>query len=159
MPPSSPRIGASAKAKPSWASSETARRTMVANRGRDTRLELAVRSKVHARGLRYYVSRRPVAGLRRTADLLFPRRRVAVFLDGCFWHRCPQHFTMPKANQDYWSAKIARNVERDLETDQLLTQAGWSVLRFWEHESADAIADLIECSVRDRSSPGTCSAV
>lgn len=124
---------------------------MVANRGRDTGLELAVRSLVHARGLRYFVDRRPLPGLRRTADLLFPRRRVAVFLDGCFWHRCPEHFQMPAANRDYWEPKIARNVERDGETDQRLAEAGWRVLRFWEHESAQDIAAAVEAAVRGTS--------
>ena len=121
---------------------------MVANKGRDTRLEIAVRSLVHARGLRYFVARRPLPGLRRTADLLFPRRRVAVFLDGCFWHRCPEHFQLPAANREYWEPKIARNVERDRETDQRLQEAGWQVLRFWEHEDSTAVADRIEDVVR-----------
>lgn len=134
----------------SWASSEAARRTMVANRGRDTGLELAVRTLVHARGLRYFVGRRPLKGLRRTADLTFPRRRVAVFLDGCFWHQCPEHFQMPATNRAYWEPKIARNVERDRETDQRLAEAGWQVLRFWEHEHPVAIADSIEREVRSR---------
>ncbi|WP_245900260.1 very short patch repair endonuclease [Geodermatophilus normandii] len=137
----------------SWASSEAARRTMVANRGRDTGLELAVRSLVHARGLRYYVDRRPLKGLRRTADLLFPRRRIAVFLDGCFWHRCPEHFQMPAANRAYWGPKIDRNVERDRETNRQLFDAGWQVLRFWEHETPTAIADQIELTVRQATSP------
>jgi DNA mismatch endonuclease (patch repair protein) len=124
---------------------------MIANKGRDTRLELAVRSRVHARGLRYYVGRRPLPGLRRTADLLFPRRRVAVFLDGCFWHRCPQHFTMPRANHDYWAPKLEGNVHRDRETDRTLEAAGWTVLRFWEHEDPDAITARIETAVRSAS--------
>src|SRR3954447_15920870 len=84
-----------------------------ANRGRDTRLELAVRSRVHARGLRYYVGRCPMPDLRRTADLLFPRSRVVVLLDGCFWHGCPQRLRVPTTNSSYWAPKITRNVERD----------------------------------------------
>lgn len=122
---------------------------MVANRGRDTALELAIRSLVHARGLRYFVSRRPLKGLRRTADMVFPGRRVAVFLDGCFWHQCPEHFHMPATNRAYWEPKIARNVERDRETDQRLTEADWRVLRFWEHEDPAAVADRIERVVRE----------
>jgi DNA mismatch endonuclease, patch repair protein len=86
--------------------------------------------------------------LRRTADLLFPRQRVVVLLDGCFWHGCPQHLRMPAANSSYWKPKIARNVERDRETDRRLAEAGWRVLRFWEHEAPDEIADRIECAVR-----------
>lgn len=88
--------------------------------------------------------------LRRTADLLFPRARVVVLLDGCYWHGCPEHFRMPAANPDYWPAKIARNVARDRETDERLTEAGWRVLRFWEHEDADDIAARIHRTVRQR---------
>ncbi|SET98250.1 T/G mismatch-specific endonuclease [Geodermatophilus poikilotrophus] len=126
---------------------------MVANRGRDTAPELAVRRLVHARGLRYFVGRPPLKGLRRTADLLFPRRRLAVFIDGCFWHRCPEHFQMPAANRDYWEPKIARNVERDRETDRRLAEAGWRVLRCWEHEDPEGVADLIERAVREVAQP------
>lgn len=132
----------------SWASSPAARATMVANRGRDTSLELAVRSRVHAAGLRYNVNRRPIKALRRTADLLFPRRRIAAFLDGCFWHRCPQHYQPPRTNPDFWHQKITRNVQRDRETDHLLTEAGWTVLRYWEHQPPDQIADAIIMRVR-----------
>ena len=120
---------------------------MVANRGRDTGLELTVRSLVHARGLRYFVGRRPLKNFRRTADLVFPRKRVAVFLDGCFWHQCPEHFQLPASNRVYWEPKIARNVERDRETDQRLAEAGWLVLRFWEHESPTDVARRIERAV------------
>lgn len=131
---------------------EAARRATAANRGRDTRPELAVRAFAHARGLRYYVNRRPVPGLRRTGDLVFPRRRVVVFIDGCFWHRCPEHFRMPAANPGYWQPKIARNVERDRETNRQLVEAGWQVLRFWEHEEPALVAARIEFVVRARSS-------
>ncbi|RZU30888.1 very short patch repair endonuclease [Blastococcus saxobsidens] len=133
---------------PQPSASARAGRATAANRGRDTRLELAVRSRVHARGLRYFVGRRPMPGLRRTADLLFPRVRVVVLLDGCYWHGCPEHFRMPTANPGYWPAKIARNVARDRETDEKLTEAGWRVLRFWEHEDPDDIACEIERAVR-----------
>jgi DNA mismatch endonuclease (patch repair protein) len=109
---------------------------------------------LHARGLRYFVNRRPVPGLRRTGDLVFSRRRVVVFLDGCFWHRCPEHFRMPAANPGYWEPKIARNVERDRETDRRLAEAGWRVLRFWEHEKAVDVADLIERAVRGGAGEG-----
>ncbi len=121
---------------------------MVANRGRDTAPEMAVRRLVHAQGLRYFVSRPPLKGLRRTADLLFPRRRLAVFIDGCFWHRCPDHFQMPATNHAYWEPKIARNVERDRETDSRLAEAGWRVLRAWEHEDPALVADRIQQAVR-----------
>jgi DNA mismatch endonuclease (patch repair protein) len=134
----------------SWASSAANRKTMRANRSRDTRPELAVRSAVHARGLRYRVAIRPVHGVRRTADLVFTRARVAVFLDGCFWHGCPEHFHMPATNPGYWGPKIAANSARDDETDRLLAAEGWAVLRFWEHAVAVEAATQIEDLVRER---------
>lgn len=116
---------------------------MQGNRSRDTKPELALRSAAHAAGLRYWVARRPIPTVRRTADLLFPARRVVVFVDGCFWHGCKIHFKLPSTNRDYWSRKIDRNVERDRETDQLLADAGWIVVRIWEHENPDtAVAAL-----------------
>ena len=116
---------------------------MRCNRNRDTRPELAVRSAVHALGLRYRVAARPIAGVRRSADLVFRRRRVAVFVDGCYWHGCPDHFVLPRTNVDYWSAKIGRNRARDAETDALLAEAGWTVIRVWEHEDPRQGADRV----------------
>jgi DNA mismatch endonuclease, patch repair protein len=116
---------------------------MRGNRNRDTRPELAVRSAVHALGLRYRVAARPIVGVRRSADLVFRGRRVAVFVDGCYWHGCPDHFTMPRTNVAYWSAKIERNRERDAETDALLADAGWTVVRVWEHEDPRQGADRV----------------
>lgn len=121
---------------------------MQGNRGRDTGAELAVRRLVHAQGLRYRDSARPEPDLRRTADLLFTRARVAVFIDGCYWHGCPEHFTMPATNFDYWSSKIGRNRARDFETTFLLEDRGWLVLRFWEHEAPVAAAERIGERVR-----------
>lgn len=112
------------------------------NRRRDTAPELAVRRLLHTAGMRYRVDFAPVGG-RRRADIVFPRRRIAVFIDGCFWHGCPQHATLPKRNADYWGPKLARNVERDRETDAQLAQAGWRVLRYWEHEEPAAVATAI----------------
>ena len=134
----------------SWSSSAANRKTMRANRSRDTRPELAVRSAVHARGLRYRVAIRPVRSVRRSADLVFTRVHVAVFLDGCFWHGCPEHFHMPATNPDYWGPKIAANAARDQETDRLLAAEGWTVLRFWEHTVAVEAATRIEGVVRER---------
>ncbi|KUL31450.1 DNA mismatch repair protein Vsr [Actinoplanes awajinensis subsp. mycoplanecinus] len=116
---------------------------MQANTGRDTKPELALRRAVHARGLRYYVNRRPIKAVRRTADLLFPRLRLAVFLDGCFWHGCPDHHTVAKTNAAFWAEKVATNRRRDVDTNTLLAAAGWTVLRIWEHESAQQAADRI----------------
>ncbi|MEN2738812.1 very short patch repair endonuclease [Microbacterium sp. X-17] len=132
----------------SWASSDQARRAMTANRSKDTGPERAVRSLLHQRGLRYRTHLRPVSSIRRTADIVFTRWRVAVFIDGCFWHGCPEHFVMPRANADYWQPKIARNRERDVNTDELLRAAGWTVLRFWEHQEPERVATAIEGAVR-----------
>lgn len=118
---------------------------MQGNRGRDTKAELAVRRLVHAAGLRYWVNVRPEPDLRRTADLLFTRARVAVLIDGCYWHGGPEHFAMPATNFEYWSTRIGRNRARDLETTALLQARGWLALRFWEHEPpATAAASIVE---------------
>ncbi|MFQ6397620.1 very short patch repair endonuclease [Nocardia sp. KC 131] len=107
---------------------------MQANRSRDTRPELALRRAVHALGLRYRVAARPVPSLRRTADLVFIGPKVAVFLDGCFWHGCPEHHTVAVRNGAYWAEKVAKNRMRDADTDRRLAAAGWAVVRIWEHE-------------------------
>lgn len=133
-----------------WASSPAARAVMVSNRRRDTRPELAVRRAVHALGLRYRVDVRPLPTVNRRADLVFSRRRVAVFVDGCYWHGCPDHGTTPKTNAIYWGGKIARNSERDRDTDARLREAGWVVLRFWEHQDPLAAAEEIAAVVRSR---------
>lgn len=110
---------------------------MVANKSRDTKPELHLRSELHRRGLRFRVDIAPVKGIRRRADIVFTRARVAVFVDGCFWHGCPDHFIAPKSNAEYWRSKIQTNIERDRDTAQKLSAVGWEVLRFWEHEGPD----------------------
>lgn len=120
---------------------------MQSNRGRDTLPELAVRQRLHRAGLRYRVDFAPLGG-RRRADIAFTRKRIAVFVDGCFWHGCPNHATKPKVNSDYWLPKLQRNIERDRETDVQLSDAGWTVLRFWEHEDPEAVAAAIVNVVR-----------
>jgi DNA mismatch endonuclease (patch repair protein) len=115
---------------------------MQANRGRDTAPELAVRRLLHAAGFRYRVDFAPLGG-RRRADIVFTRPRIAVFIDGCYWHGCPEHATLPKRNAEYWLPKLARNIERDRETDDLLSASGWKVLRYWEHDDADDVARAI----------------
>jgi DNA mismatch endonuclease (patch repair protein) len=122
----------------SWASSEANRRSMQSNKGRDTAPELLIRKLLHADGLRYRVNFRPIPTLRRTADIVFTRARLAVFIDGCFWHGCLEHYQRPGTNREYWDRKVLRNRERDVETTGALTANGWHVLRVWEHE---AIAD------------------
>lgn len=134
----------------SWASSEAVRTSMTGNRGRDTSPELAVRRLVHGAGLRYRVNTRPVADYRRTADIVFRSAKVAVFIDGCFWHGCPRHGTRPRTNADYWLPKLEKNRERDRQTSRRLRREGWSVLRFWEHEDPERVASRIERRVRER---------
>ncbi|MFI7238407.1 very short patch repair endonuclease [Streptomyces cyaneofuscatus] len=134
----------------SWASSAARRRNMQAIRSRDTKPERLIRKLVHANGLRYRVAAKPLPDLRRTADLVFRPAKVAVFIDGCYWHGCPEHYVSPKTNSGYWSEKVARNVARDRDTDERLTAAGWLVLRFWEHQSSDACALSIISAVRER---------
>ncbi|MBM4478529.1 DNA mismatch endonuclease Vsr [Rhodococcus hoagii] len=124
---------------------------MRANRRRDTKPELAVRKLVHATGLRYRVDFAPLHAHRRhRADLVFTRAKVAVFIDGCYWHGCPEHHRQPSTNADYWAAKVAGNRDRDVQVTARLVDAGWTVLRFWEHENpADVAAQVVE-AVRGR---------
>jgi DNA mismatch endonuclease (patch repair protein) len=117
---------------------------------RDTKPELAVRRVLHRRGLRYRVDLRPIPEVRSRADLVFTRARVAVYIDGCFWHRCPIHSTAPKANARWWADKLGANVARDRAIDRRLAEAGWLVVRVWEHEDPESAADRIEAAVRER---------
>jgi DNA mismatch endonuclease, patch repair protein len=133
------------------ATSVDVRASMQGNRGRDTKPELALRSRLHALGLRYRVSARPVPDSRRTADILFTRARVAVFVDGCYWHGCPDHHRPARRNSEFWTEKIQANRQRDTDVDQLLSNAGWQVIRVWEHEDPREAARLIEVAVRSRS--------
>ncbi len=116
---------------------------MVGNRGADTKPERALRSALHARGLRFFKNRRPTSEIACRADIVFPSPRLAVFVDGCFWHRCPLHGVSPRANSDYWRAKLDRNIARDRRNDRALRAAGWEVMRVWEHEDPIATAELI----------------
>jgi DNA mismatch endonuclease, patch repair protein len=133
---------------PPSASTPAARNTMQGNRRRDTRPELAVRREAHRRGLRYRVDAQPVSWLRRRADLVFPRDRIAVFVDGCFWHGCPQHFKPPSTNSGYWSVKIARNVHRDRDTNARLASEGWQAICSWEHENPAEVVDHLMAARR-----------
>lgn len=123
---------------------------MARQRRADTAPETALRTELHRRGLRYFVDRAPLPGLRRRADLVFPRRKVAVYVDGCFWHCCPEHATYPKNNAQWWAEKLAGNVARDRDTDARLTAAGWLVVRVWEHEDSVAAADRVQSALSDR---------
>jgi len=116
---------------------------MRSQRRRDTKPELALRRELHRLGLRYRLDRQVVPGVRRRADVVFVGARVAVFVDGCFWHCCPVHGTRPKANDEWWAAKLERNVMRDRDTDQRLASAAWSVVRLWEHGDMRRAAEHI----------------
>ncbi|MYS73419.1 DNA mismatch endonuclease Vsr [Streptomyces sp. SID5926] len=125
---------------------------MRANRGKDTAPELALRRLLHASGLRYRVDARPVPQVRRRADLVFPGVRVAVFVDGCFWHGCPEHYRPATRNAEFWQEKIEGNRSRDRETNEIFRAAGWSVIRVWEHEAPETAAELVSREVRARRS-------
>jgi DNA mismatch endonuclease (patch repair protein) len=124
---------------------------MQGNRGRDTRPELALRRELHRRGLRYRVHARALPALRHRSDILFRPSRVAVEVRGCLWHRCPRcALATPRTNHTYWSAKLDRNVSRDARNEDALTQAGWTLVVVWEHESPIAAADRVAAIVTQR---------
>lgn len=126
---------------------------MQANKRRDTKPELALRKAVHALGLRYRVDAKPLTCMRRRADMVFPRLKVAVFLDGCFWHGCPTHHTVAKANAEFWADKVTGNRARDRDTDERLAAAGWACVRVWEHEDPVEAAARVADVVRARRAP------
>jgi DNA mismatch endonuclease, patch repair protein len=126
---------------------------MQSNKGRDTKPELALRSAVHALGLRYRVNTRPLPAVRRTADLVFTKAKIAVFLDGCFWHGCAVHHTVAATNASFWAEKVENNRRRDRDTDAKLADAGWLSLRVWEHEDPVVAASRIEAAVRHSPTP------
>lgn len=132
----------------SWASSSAVRAVMRGNRNKDTQPELRLRSLLHKQGLRYRVAARPLPELRRTADVLFPKPKVAVFVDGCYWHGCPEHLRESRKNAEFWHSKVEGNRARDAETDRLLGEAGWTVVRVWEHEDPVVACARIERIVR-----------
>lgn len=135
-------------------SSAAASSVMRGNRWRDTSPEAAVRSVLHRRGRRFLKRRTIRLGGRRWTqpDVVFPRARVALYVDGCFWHRCPEHGTVPTANAWYWGPKLDRNVARDRDTDWQLTTMGWLVVRAWEHEDPIDVADRVEAALSSRPS-------
>ncbi|WP_367132942.1 very short patch repair endonuclease [Saccharothrix sp. HUAS TT1] len=139
-------------AEASWATSEATRKSMRANRSRDTKPELRLRRALHAMGLRYRVCARPLPEVRRTADIVFPRAKVAVEVRGCFWHGCPDHYRAPAANGSYWSAKVQRNIARDADTAERLAAAGWLLAVVWEHEDLDRAAETVARQVQERRS-------
>ncbi len=126
---------------------------MVRQGRRDTAPELALRRELWSRGLRYRVDATPTPG-RRRADLVFARARVAVYVDGCFWHRCPEHSTTPTRNRAWWAAKLDANVARDRATDDELEAAGWVVVRVWEHEDPLEAAERVQGAVNSSAQGG-----
>jgi len=123
---------------------------MQANKSRDTGPEMALRRELFRRGLRYRVGLAPLPGIRRTIDIAFPGKKIAVMVDGCFWHGCPEHWTLSKHHSEYWENKIRENTQRDTSTNEMLSKAGWHVIRLWEHESVTTMADTVERAVRQK---------
>ena len=117
---------------------------------RDTAPELALRRELHVRGMRYRTQVRVPGNNRRRIDLAFTRARLAVYVDGCFWHGCPEHHHRPQTNPEWWDWKIAGNQARDRSTDAELLAAGWDVLRCWEHEDPVTAADRVQERYRAR---------
>lgn len=111
---------------------------------RHTKPEIALRRELHRRGLRFRVQLPVPGNRRRTIDIAFTRVKLAVFVDGCFWHGCPQHGIEPSTNSQWWRWKLTRNKERDADTAKLLEEAGWTVMRLWEHEDVGAAAAAVE---------------
>jgi len=133
-------------------SSEDVARRMRATRQSDTAAEQRLRRAMDEAGLKYEVDVSPVPGLRSRVDFAFSAERIAVYVDGCFWHGCPKHATWPKANAEWWREKLTANQRRDVAATRALESAGWRVLRFWAHEQADASAEIIGKAIRERTS-------
>jgi len=125
---------------------------MRGNRAKDTKPEVALRSELHCRGLRFRKHPAVVPGLRCAPDVVFPRARIVVECRGCFWHCCPEHAVLPKSNLDYWLPKLNRNVQRDARNEAALREAGWTLIVVWEHDDLGAAADVIEAAVRTAAS-------
>lgn len=161
-PASAVRVPQDRTAAKSWASSPAVRARMQRQQTRDTQPELVIRRFLHAAGLRYRVDVPPLPTLRRRADVVFGPTKVALFIDGCFWHGCPEHGARPThSNPTYWADKIRRNRERDHHTDTLLEAAGWISVRVWEHENPREVAERVTLvvslrrkSAAFRSTPG-----
>jgi DNA mismatch endonuclease (patch repair protein) len=135
----------------SFASSPRVRRRMQSQRTQDTKPEMLLRRELHRLGVRFRLHTLIVPGTRRRVDICFPSARLAVMVDGCFWHGCPQHSSRAaKVNQWYWPEKIATNRARDSDTDDRLRNAGWEVVRVWEHDDPVVVASVIADRVRER---------
>lgn len=124
-------------------SSQSVSERMSATRGHDNPLERKIRSLLHRRGFRIQKQRALLIGTNRTADIVLPKYRLVVFVDGCFWHGCPWHRTWPKSNAAFWRAKIEANKKRDKDTTRRLRVAGWRVIRIWEHVEPETAVERI----------------
>jgi DNA mismatch endonuclease, patch repair protein len=150
--PKTVRIAAGVDVPYPQPTSASATKIGIANKRADTKPEVRLRAELHRRGLRFrkdLLVRTPEAKAR--VDICFTRARVAVFVDGCFWHGCPDHQHVPKSNSDYWVPKLAANVDRDRRVDRAFRAYGWSVVRVWEHEDPTSVADRVEPMVRGAS--------
>lgn len=136
-------------------SSPEASRRLAKVRQQGTAAETAIRRELHRSGLRYRVAQAVMKSPRRVADIVFPRLKIAVFVDGCFWHGCPEHASWPKQNADFWRQKIETNRARDTDTDARLGRLGWKVIRVWEHESSDVAARRISDLVVETKASGS----
>jgi DNA mismatch endonuclease (patch repair protein) len=124
-------------------SSKAALHRMQAAKRKDTAPEKAVRSALFRKGLRYRIDSRPLPEMNRRADILFRKEKIAIFVDGCFWHGCPIHGTFAKANAEFWRNKIEQNKVRDIDTNKRLIKSGWTVIRIWEHEDPTIAAQMV----------------
>jgi DNA mismatch endonuclease (patch repair protein) len=153
----SKQLGTAKPNKSPAASSKAALNRMKAAKPRDTAPEIALRTILQEMGLTFCVDVSPIEDLRRRVDILFVEERVAVMIDGCYWHGCPQHGTWPKQNAEFWKAKIEANKRRDSDTNQRLEKAGWHVVRVWEHEAqkdaARRILDILNPIIRNSNLP------
>ncbi|MGH9055970.1 MAG: very short patch repair endonuclease [Acidimicrobiales bacterium] len=150
--PATISLGAGLRVDYPTAANLAVRNVMRSNRKRNTKPEVALRSALDSRGLRFRNDASVATGGRSIrVDITLPRHRVAIFVDGCFWHCCPEHGSRPRSNSEYWQTKLARNVERDAATNELLQAAGWRVIRVWEHQDPNEVAgiihELVRCSV------------
>jgi DNA mismatch endonuclease (patch repair protein) len=123
---------------------------MQTQKQRDTGCELAIRQHLFRLGIRYRIDCRPVPDIPRKADIVIRRAKVALFIDGCFWHKCPQHWKPPKRHAAWWTDKVETTARRDRETSKMLQQSGWLVIRAWEHESAELVASRVVQAVQER---------
>src|ERR1035437_5744959 len=135
--------------KPQPSSAQVSAR-MARQRSRDTGPAIDLRRHLYSGGWRYRLHETVVPGTRRSIDIVFRRSRVAVFVDGCFWHGCPIHSSIPRSNERWWQEKLDKNIQRDRDTDMRLREAGWSVVRVWEHQDSSEAAVEIAAVVHHR---------